>query len=77
MFKAPTYSNALTASTFKLNAAAANTALSTPFSATTGANTIYNASVTFTASGLGATAGFACNLVSAAGSGTMQFTADF
>lgn len=74
---APTYTNSLSGTTFKLNSAAANTALTTPFSATTGANTIYNASITFTASGLGATPGFACNLVSAAGSGTMQFTADF
>jgi hypothetical protein len=77
MRTAPTYANALTATTFKLNSAAVNTALSTPFSATTGANTVYNASLTFTASGLGATPGFACELVSAAGSGVMQFTADF
>jgi hypothetical protein len=74
---APTYANALTASTFKLNAAAANVALSTPFSATTGANTVNNGSVTFTASGLGATAGFGCYLVSAAGSGQMLFSAEF
>ena len=77
MRAAPTYTNALTASTFKLNSAAVNTALSTPFSATTGVNTVFNGSVTFTASGLGATAGFGCELVSAAGSGVMLFTADF
>ena len=77
MRTAPTYTNALTASTFKLNSAAVNTALSTPFSATTGVNTVNNGSVTFTASGLGATAGFGCELVSAAGSGVMLFTADF
>lgn len=73
---APTYTNALTASTFKLNSAAANVALSTPFSATVGANTVGNGSITFTASGLGATAGFGCVLVSAAGSGQMLFNSE-
>jgi len=73
---APSYTNFLTATTFKLNSAAANAALSTPFSAITGANNTQNGSITFTASGLGATAGFACELVSAAGSGTMRFVAE-
>ena len=77
MRTAPTYTNALSGTTFKLNSAAANTALTTPFSATTGANTVANGSITFTASGLGATAGFSCVLVSAAGSGQILFTADF
>ena len=76
MRTAPTYTNALTASTFKLNSAAANVALSTPFSATTGVNTTLNGSVTFTATTLGATAGFSCILVSAAGSGSLLFTAE-
>jgi hypothetical protein len=76
MWKAPTYANALTGSTFKLNSAAANVVLTTPFSATAGANTINNGSVTFTASTLGATAGFGCELVSAAGTGQLLFTAE-
>ena len=76
MWKAPTYTNALTASTFKLvSASQAATALSTPFSATLGANTPYNASINFTTTGM--TAKDSCFLVSAAGSGTMQFTSDF
>lgn len=76
MRAAPTYTNALTATTFKLNAAAASVVLSTPFSATTGVNTPANASITFTASGLGATAGFSCELVSAAGGGLMVWSAE-
>jgi hypothetical protein len=76
MWKAPTYTNALTASTFKLvSASQTATALSTPFSATLGANTPYGASINFTTTGMTAKDG--CFLVSAAGSGTMQFTADF
>jgi len=76
MIKAPTYTNALTASTFKLvSASQTATALSTPFSATLGANTPYGASINFTTTGMTAKDG--CFLVSAAGSGTMQFTADF
>ena len=73
---APTYTNALTASTFKLvSASQAATALSTPFSATLGANTVYGASINFTTTGM--TAKDSCELVSAAGSGTMQWSADF
>ena len=76
MRAAPTYTNALTASTFKIvSSSQAATALGTPFSATLGANTPYNASINFTTTGM--TAKDACLLVSAAGSGTMQFTADF
>lgn len=73
---APTYANALTASTFKIvSSSQAATALGTPFSATLGANTPYNASINFTTTGM--TAKDACMLVSAAGSGVMDFTADF
>jgi hypothetical protein len=72
---APTYTNSLTATTFKMSCGGvAAAALATPFSATAGANTPYNASITFTSSG--ATAGFACELVSAAGSGQMLFSAE-
>jgi hypothetical protein len=76
MFKAPTYTNALSATTFKVvSSSQAATALGTPFSAKLGANTPYNASINFTTTGM--TAKDACVIVSAAGSGTMQFTADF
>ena len=76
MRAAPTYTNALTASTFKIvSASQAATALGTPFSATLGANTPYNASINFTTTGM--TAKDSCFLVSAAGSGLMVFTADF
>jgi hypothetical protein len=76
MRKAPTYTNALSATTFKLTCGStAAAALSTPFSATTGANTVQSGSITFTTTG--ETAGQACELVSAAGSGVMLFTADF
>jgi hypothetical protein len=76
MRAAPTYTNALSGTTFKLNSAAANVVLTTPFSATAGANTVNNGSVTFTASTLGATPGFGCELVSAAGTGQMLFTSE-
>lgn len=76
MRTAPTYTNALTASTFQLASAASAVALSTPFSATTGANNVNGASVTFTASTLGATAGFGCLLESVAGVGQMVFSAE-
>jgi hypothetical protein len=76
MWKAPTYTQSASGTTFKLNSAAVNTALTTPFSAVAGANTAYNGSVTFTASSLAATAGFACELVSAAGSGQLTFSAE-
>lgn len=76
MRAAPTYANALSGTTFKLNAAAANVVLTTPFSATAGANNINSGSVTLTASGLGATAGFGCELVSAAGTGSLVFTSE-
>jgi len=75
MFKAPTYTNALTASTFKLvSASQAATALSTPFSATLGVNTVYGASMNFTTTGM--TAKDSCELVSAAGSGLMVFSGE-
>lgn len=77
MRSAPTFTNALTASTFKLNSAAVNVALSAPFAATTGANNVTGASITFTATTLAATPGFACILVSAAGSGQMLFSSEF
>jgi hypothetical protein len=73
---APTYANALTGSTFKLNSAAVNTALTTPFSATAGANSVSNGSVTFTAASLAATPGFACELVSVGGTGQLLFTSE-
>lgn len=72
---APTYTNALTASTFKLTSASqAATALSTPFSATLGANSVDSASVNFTTTGMTAKDG--CELVSAAGTGQMLWTAE-
>jgi hypothetical protein len=76
MRAAPTYTNALTASTFKLvSASQTATALSTPFSATLGANTTTGASINFTTTGMTAKDG--CFSVSAAGSGVMDFTSDF
>jgi hypothetical protein len=76
MRAAPTYSNALTASTFKIvSASQAATALSTPFSATLAANTVNGASINFTTTGMTAKDG--CFLVGAAGGGVMDFTADF
>jgi hypothetical protein len=75
MRAAPTYTNALSATTFKLvSASQAATALSTPFSATLGANTPYNASINFTTTGMTAKDG--CELVSAAGSGQMLWSAE-
>lgn len=75
MRKAPTYTNALSATTLKIASAAVVNALATPFSATTGVNTTNSASITFTTTGL--TAGNGCAPVSAAGSGALLFTADF
>jgi len=75
MRAAPTYTNALSATTFKLvSASQAATALSTPFSATLAANTPYNASINFTTTGMTAKDG--CLLVSAAGSGQMLWAAE-
>jgi hypothetical protein len=75
MRAAPTYANALTASTFKLvSASQTATALSTPFSATLGANTVQNGSINFTTTGMTAKDG--CYLVSAAGSGQMLFSSE-
>lgn len=74
---APTYTNALSATTFTLTSASqAATALSTPFSATLGANSPNNASINFTTTGM--TAKDTCELTStAAGAGLMLWTADF
>lgn len=76
MRAAPTYANALTATTFTITSSSqAATALGTPFSATKGANTVNGASLNFTTTGM--TAKDACMLTStAAGSGTMVFTAE-
>ena len=75
MRAAPTYTNTLSASTFKLvSASQTATALSTPFSATLAANTVNGASVNFTTTGM--TAKDSCFIVGAAGSGSMVFTAD-
>lgn len=72
---APTYTNALTASTFKLTSASqAATALSTPFSATLAANSVDGASINFTTTGMTAKDG--CELVSAAGVGQMLWTSE-
>lgn len=83
MRAAPSYSNALTASTFKLLANASGTmtaaALSTPFSAvtdsTTGNGTL-GAQLTFTASGLAGTVGDTCVLEGIGGGGTILFSAE-
>jgi hypothetical protein len=77
MFKAPTYANALSATTFTITSASqAATALSTPFSATLGANGVNNGSINFTTTGMTAKDG--CEITStAAGSGVLDFTADF
>lgn len=73
---APTYTNTLSATTFKLvSASQTATALSTPFSATLVANTPDGASVNFTTTGMTAKDG--CALVGAGGTGSMLFTADF
>lgn len=75
MRTAPTYTNALSASTFKITSASqAATALSTPFSATLAANSIDSASINFTTTGM--TAKDSCELVSAAGTGQMLWTAE-
>ena len=75
MRAAPAYANALTASTFKLvSASQAATALSTPFSATLGANSVDSASINFTTTGM--TAKDSCELVSSAGTGQMLWNAE-
>lgn len=72
---APTYTNALSATTFKITSATqAATALGTPFSATLGVNTVDSASINFTTTGMTAKDG--CELVSAAGSGQMLWAAE-
>lgn len=74
---APTYTNSLSATTFKLAAnAVAPIVLATPFSATSVANTVNNASIGFTTAAQ--TVNISCGpLVGAAGGGTMQWSADF
>lgn len=76
MYKAPTYTNALSATTFTITSASqAATALSTPFSATLGANGVNNASINFTTTGMTAKDG--CEITStAAGSGVLDFVSD-
>jgi hypothetical protein len=75
MRAAPTYANALTASTFKITSASQTaTALGTPFSATLGANSANAASISFTTTGM--TAKDFCELVSAGGTGSMVFTSE-
>lgn len=72
---APTYANALTASTFKVvSASQAATILATPFSATLGANSVNSASLNITTTGM--TAKDSCELVSAAGAGQMLWSAE-
>lgn len=72
---APTYTNALTASTFKVvSASQAATILATPFSATLGANSVNSASINITTTGM--TAKDSCELVSAAGTGQMLWSAE-
>ena len=77
MRKAPTYTNALTASTFKIvSASQTATALSTPFSATLTGNAPTGASINFTTTGM--TAKDSCFIVGAASAaGQMLWTADF
>jgi len=74
---APTYTNALSATTFTITSASQSaTALSTPFSATLGANGVNNASINFTTTGMTAKDG--CEITStASGAGVLDFTADF
>lgn len=76
MRAAPTYANALSATTFTITSSSqAATVLATPFSATKGANTVNSASINFTTTGM--TAKDACMLTStAAGSGSMLWTAE-
>lgn len=72
---APTYANALSASTFKITSASqAATILATPFSATLVANSVDSASINFTTTGMTAKDG--CELVSAAGTGQMLWSAE-
>jgi hypothetical protein len=76
MRTAPTYANALSASTFKLvSASQTATALSAPFSATLVANSPTGASINFTTTGM--TAKDSCFLVGAGGTGVLGWTADF
>lgn len=74
---APTYTNTLSATTFTITSSSqAATALGTPFSATLVANSPNAASINFTTTGM--TAKDACELTAtAAGAGSMLWTADF
>jgi hypothetical protein len=76
MYKAPTYTNALSATTFTVTSASqAATVLATPFSATLGANGVNNASINFTTTGMTAKDG--CEITStAAGGGVLDFVSD-
>ena len=74
MRAAPTYTNSLSATTFKIVPATTAVVLATPFSATSGANTPNNASIVFTTTS--ETSFTACNLISAAGGGTMLWSAE-
>lgn len=75
MRAAPTYTNALSAATFKIvSASQAATVLGTPFSATLNANGVNGASINFTTTGM--TAKDSCFLVGAGGTGQMLFTAE-
>jgi hypothetical protein len=83
MRAAPTYANALTASTFKLLANASGTmtavVLSTPFSAVTDSTTgngTQGAQLTFTATTLGGTVGDTCILEGIGGTGQLLFSAE-
>lgn len=76
MRAAPTYTNTLSATTFKLvSASQVATALSTPFSATLVANTVNGGSINFTTTGM--TAKDSCFLVGAASTGTMIWSSNF
>lgn len=75
MRAAPTYTNGLSAATFKLvSASQAATALSTPFSATLVANGVNGASINFTTTGMTAKDG--CFVVGAGGTGLMLWSAE-
>jgi hypothetical protein len=76
MRAAPVYTNALSATTFKIvSASQSATILATPFSATLGANGVNAGSINLTTTGMTAKDG--CLMVGAAGSGQMMFTANF
>jgi len=76
MRAAPTYTNAITATTWTMvSDSQTATVLATPFSATLGANSVNGASINFTTTGM--TAKDACFLTStAAGGGQMLWTAE-